>query len=130
MSQENAQLTREAFEHFRDTGEPALHLIATDVEVYDHDIMDGEDYRGHDGVRRWLSDWAAAWAEFAMEPEEFIDAGDRVVIVVRMTATGRSSGVSIDRQDAMVQEWRDGKIVRFDYYNNRDAALTAAGVEE
>jgi ketosteroid isomerase-like protein len=130
MSQENVQLTREAFEHFRATGEPALHLTATDVEVHDHDIMDGEDYRGHDGVKRWLSDWATAWAEFAMEPEEFIDAGDRVVIVVRMTATGRSSGVSIDRRDAMVQQWRDGKIVRFDYYNDRDTALKAAGVVE
>jgi ketosteroid isomerase-like protein len=129
VSQENVGLARVAFEHFRATGEPALHLTSAEAEVHDHDIMDGEDYRGHAGVLRWLSDWAMAWSQFTMEPVEFIDAGDRVVVVLRMRATGRSSGVSIDRLDAIVQEWRDGKIVRLDYYNDRAVALRAAGVE-
>jgi ketosteroid isomerase-like protein len=130
MSQENVQLARVAFEHFRASGEPPLHLTAPEVEVRDHDIMDGEEYRGHEGVVRWLSDWAMAWSQFTMEPVEFIDAGDRVVVVLRMKATGRSSGVSIDRLDAMVEQWRDGKIVRLDYYNDRAVALRAVGLDE
>jgi ketosteroid isomerase-like protein len=92
--------------------------------------MDGEDYRGHAGVVRWLEDWSSAWSEFTMAPEEFIDAGERVVAVLRMRAKGRSSGVVLDRQDALVQEVRDGMIVRIDYYNNRSAALKAVGLEE
>jgi len=91
--------------------------------------MDGEDYRGHAGVVRWLEDWSSAWSEFSMEPEEFIDAGERVVAVVRMRAKGRSSGLVLDRQDAVVQELRDGMIVRIDYYNSRDQALKAVGLE-
>jgi ketosteroid isomerase-like protein len=130
MSQENVELARRALEQFIATGEPAWDMTATDVEIYDHDIMDGEDYRGHEGVGRWLADWATAWSEFSMEPEEFIDAGDRVVAVFRMTARGASSGIVVERQDALVQGFRDGKIVRIDYYNNPEQALKAVGLEE
>jgi ketosteroid isomerase-like protein len=117
-------------EQFIATGEPAWDVTHHDVEVYDHDIMDGEDYRGHAGVVRWLEDWSSAWSEFSMKPEEFIDAGEHVVAVVRMRAKGRSSGLVLDRQDAVIQEVRDGMIVRIDYYNNRDQALKAVGLEE
>jgi ketosteroid isomerase-like protein len=130
VSQENVELAQKALGRFIATGEPAWDLTHGDVEVYDHDIMDGEDYRGHAGVVRWLEDWSSAWSEFTMEPEEFIDAGDRVVAVVRMRATGRSSGLVLDRQDAVVQELRDGMIVRLDYYNSRDQALKAVGLED
>jgi ketosteroid isomerase-like protein len=130
VSQENVELAQKALGQFIATGEPAWDLTHGDVEVYDHDIMDGEDYRGHAGVVRWLEDWSSAWSEFTMEPEEFIDAGDRVVAVVRMRATGRSSGLVLDRQDAVVQELRDGMIVRLDYYNSRDQALKAVGLED
>jgi ketosteroid isomerase-like protein len=65
-----------------------------------------------------------------MEPEEFIDAGERMVAVVRMTARGASSGALVERQDALVQSVRDGKLVRIDYYNNRAQALEAVGLEQ
>lgn len=130
MSEEVVQLGRRALERFIATGEPAWELTDAEVEVYDHDIMDGEEYRGHAGVRRWLEDWASAWSEFSLEPEEFIDAGERMVAVVRMTARGASSGVLVERQDALVQSVRDGKLVRIDYYNTRAQALEAVGLEQ
>jgi ketosteroid isomerase-like protein len=49
-------------------------------------------------------------------------------MVFRMKATGVSSGVAVERQDAMVLTVRDGKVVRLDYYNNRDEALEAVGL--
>jgi hypothetical protein len=47
-----------------------------------------------------------------------------------MKATGRGSGVTLDRQDAMVAEMQDRKAVRVDYYNNRAEALKAVGLKE
>jgi ketosteroid isomerase-like protein len=99
------------------------------IEIHDHDIMDAGEYRGHDGFRRWLEDWSSPWSEFSMDPEEFIDAGERVVVVLRMRATGRGSGLAVERQDAIVFELRDGMVVRIDYYNNRPQALEAVGLE-
>jgi ketosteroid isomerase-like protein len=106
-------------------------MLHEEIEVHDHDILDAGEYRGLAGFGRWLEDWAAAWSGFSMEPEEFIDAGERVVAVVRMKATGRGRGVSVDRQDAMVWEiGPDRKFVRVDYFNNRAQAMKAVGLAE
>lgn len=130
MSQQNVELVQRLLEQFIATGEPSWVLLDEGIEAHDHDVMDASEYRGHEGFGRWLKNWDEAWAEFSMEPEEFLDAGERVVSVFRMKATGRSSGVAVERQDAMVWEVREGKIVRLDYYNNRQRALEAAGLRE
>jgi ketosteroid isomerase-like protein len=75
------------------------------------------------GLRR-----GAAWAEWSIEPDEFIDAGHSVVIVIRMNAEGRGSGIEVQRQDALVYQIRDRMITRVVYYNNRKQALEAAGL--
>jgi uncharacterized protein len=128
MSEQNVEVARTNIGTFFETGEPAWETLAADVEIHDHDIMDGSEYRGHDGFRQWVADWAGAWSSFSAEVEEYIDAGDRVVVVMRMRATGASSGIEIDRQDASVNLVRDGQIVRIDYFNNRADALAAAGL--
>jgi ketosteroid isomerase-like protein len=51
----------------------------------------------------------AAWAQSTISPEEFVDAGERVVSGFHMKATGLG-GVPVERQDAMVWEIRDGKV--------------------
>ena len=130
MSQENLEMVQQSFVVWGKTGEPEWSTMHEEVEVHDHDIMDAGEYRGRSGVERWLEDWSSAWLEFSMDPEEFIDAGERVVFLFRMTATGRGSGVKVERQDAMVFEVRDGMVVRLDYYNNRQQALKAVGLAE
>ena len=112
------------------TGEPPWDVIAEDVEVRDHDIMDASDYRGHAGFGRWIQDWSAAWSEDSIEPEQFLDAGERVVVFIRQRATGQGSGVVLEREDAMVFGIRDRSIARLDYYNDRAQALKAVGLEE
>jgi ketosteroid isomerase-like protein len=47
-----------------------------------------------------------------------------------MHATGRGSGVELERRDAIVYTFRAGKIVRLDYYNKREQALEAVGLSE
>jgi ketosteroid isomerase-like protein len=127
MSRQNVDLVRRGFEHFVATGEPAWDTLHEHVEVRDHDIMDGREYHGHADVRRWLfEDWASAWSEYSAEPEEFIDVDDEHVIAVfRIKATGRASGVAIEREDAMVYVVRDQQVTRLDYYNSKQQALEA-----
>jgi ketosteroid isomerase-like protein len=132
MSHENVELVQRGFDHLLATGEPDWETLDEDVEVRDHDIMDGREYRGHADVRRWLfEDWSDAWSVWTAQPEEYIDAGgDRVIAVFRISATGRSSGVRIERQDAIVYVLRDLRIVRIDYYNSRQQALDAVGLAD
>ena len=79
-------------------------------------------------MERWLQDWSEAWSNWEFEPEEFLDAGNAVIVVIRMHAKGAGSGVELDRQDAIVYRFSEDKILRTDYYNSKQQALEAAGV--
>jgi ketosteroid isomerase-like protein len=128
MSQANVELVQRLLEGFIANGEPSWESLHEEIEAHDHDVVDAGEYSGHAGFVLWLENWEAAWSDYSMAPEEFLDAGERVVSVFQMTATGRGSGVPVERQDAIVWEVRDGKVVRLDYYNNRKQALEAAGL--
>ncbi len=129
MSQENVEIVRGAVERFMATGDVTWDILDEDLEVHDHDILDGRDYRGHAGFGLWLDDWGVAWGDWSYDAEEFIDAGDHVVVVIRMKVVGRSSGVYVERQDALVYKFHNGKVTRLDYYNSRQQALEAAGLK-
>ena len=129
MSQADLEVVQSTWRRFVETGELDFTTMHPDVEVHDHDIPDAGIYQGHDGFRRWADDWGRAWESYSMRPENFIGAGDRVVVLIRMTATGGGSGVTLRRQDALVYELRDGLIVRIDYFNNQRDALAAAGLD-
>lgn len=128
MSAENLEIVRRTLEKFAETGEIEWSTVDQDIEITDHDIPDQQGYRGHDGLARWLEDWATAWAEYTIEPTDFLDAGNYVVVVLRMRATGRGSGLELDREDAIVYELHDGKMIRCEYFNDKLHALAAAGI--
>ena len=131
MSQENVDLVQRFYQGYFETGEPSWDLVDEAVELRDHDAPDQTGvYRGHAGIRRWLDDWNAAWAEWSFEMEELIDADDYIVVVVRMHTKGLGSGLELDRQDAVVYLCRNGKLIRADYYNSKEQALGAVGLSE
>ncbi|MHB8233751.1 MAG: nuclear transport factor 2 family protein [Solirubrobacteraceae bacterium] len=130
MSQENVDRLRKSFEHYFATGEPDWSALDENVEVHDHDILDAGEYRGLAGYARWFEDFGSAWSSFSLEPEEYVDAGDCAIAVFRLRATGVGSGVTVERQDAMVCTMRDLKVVRIDYYNNRAQAVESVGLSE
>jgi len=129
MSAENVARVQDALERFVTTGEPTWEALHPEIVVEDHDIMDAGEYRGHEGFARWIEDWSAAWSEDAIEPEEFLDAGESVLVFIRQRTTGSGSGVTLEREDAMLFGFRDGQVVRVDYYNDRAQALRDAGLE-
>jgi ketosteroid isomerase-like protein len=130
MSQENLKLVERVLGHLVTTGEILWDTADPEIEIHDHDAPDQGDYRGYEGLTRWLEDWGEAWAEWSIELDEFIDAGDSVVIFIRMKAKGRGSGIEIDRPDALVYGISGGLITRIDYFNDRDEALKAVGLAE
>jgi ketosteroid isomerase-like protein len=127
VSVENLELVREAFWRFQ-KGEILWDMLDEEVVIDDHDMPETRDYRGHTGLAKWLEDWSDPWSEWSLEPEEFLDAGDKVIVFLRMRAKGRGSGVEVDRHDALVYEFREGKTVRIDYYNSREQGIEAAGL--
>jgi ketosteroid isomerase-like protein len=62
-----------------------------------------------------------------MELDDVVDAGERVVSLFRIRGVGSGSGVPVERDDAMIWTFKDGRLIRIDYFNDQRRALEAAG---
>ena len=87
-------------------------------------------YRGGDGFRRFLRALDQLWERFDIEPERFVSADDRVVVIIRVEARGRGSGVEVSARYANAWTFRDGKVIRAEWFEDPDVALEAAGLPE
>ena len=78
-----------------------------------------------DAFRRW---WGT-FIDYYLETE-YIDAGQSVVVSIYERGTGKGSGLPIERRHVQVWTFREGLIVRIDFYPDREAALEAVGLRE
>lgn len=51
----------------------------------------GGTYHGHEGVKAYLTQTRAAWAECNSDPEQFIPAGDKIVVFVHARVRPKGS---------------------------------------
>jgi ketosteroid isomerase-like protein len=132
MSQENVEVVRSLLAAFdRGDYEAALALIDPDVEWAEPPYLPGSGVqRGHEGIRRGWARWLGEWEWFNVEPVEFIDAGDRVMVHGTNRARGRASGVEVTRQFGSVFTVRAGKVLRHEAFATKAEALEAVGLSE
>ena len=64
---------------------------------------------------------------FAPQMTDFIDGGDRVVVLGRYTGTCRETGQPLDHQAVHVWTIEDGKITKFQQYADTLGAARALG---
>jgi hypothetical protein len=115
----------------RDDMETMLDLCDEKVEVYQPpEVVAAVPPRGHKDVGSYLRGWFESWHAYAPEPEEFIEAGDQVVVMIHLRARGKGSRFEIQERMADVFTFDDGKIVRLRFYVDRDVALQAAGISD
>ena len=94
------------------------------------DYPEGEQVlRGREGMAGLLTMLRESWTVFRFEPEQFIDAGDRVVVFIRVVAEGGASGVATERETAHIWVVRGGRLASIQIYRDRSQALEAVGLE-
>ncbi|MGH2991115.1 MAG: nuclear transport factor 2 family protein [Solirubrobacterales bacterium] len=133
MSHENLEIVRELNDAFnRGDYAAALSALAPDVEWYvPPGISIGEEvFRGHDAIQRGFALWLDAWETYQFEPTEILDHGDHVVVAGTQLGRGRGSGVEVNLQTFHVFTLRNGKVIRLRNFDDRVAALDAAGLSE
>ena len=131
MSQDNVDIVRTAYGAFnaRDI-DGLVRLSAEDCEWQPlRAQLEGIVYRGHQGVRQFVSDMDEDWEAFRLDPLEFHDSHDRVAVVARVSALGQS-GVEIDSVAGFVFELQRGRIRRIISFSDPAAALEAVGLSE
>jgi ketosteroid isomerase-like protein len=116
MSQENVEIVRKSFEAWlgRDR-ETTAQLVDPGAEF--HGTVGGlEEGRIAHGLPQAEQTFDAedleAWEERRLEAEEFIDAGDDVVVLLHEYRRGRSSGVELETETAVVVAVSGGRVVR------------------
>ena len=85
--------------------------------------------RGIEGLRTALRNMLDAFEELRFESERVIDMGDRVVAVGMWTGRGKGSRYRFDPQPfAFLATFRDGQMIRYEWFTGPQEALEAAGV--
>jgi ketosteroid isomerase-like protein len=128
MSSENVERVRAGFEAHNRGDLDAL------VELYDPDVVFETlllgTHHGNESIRLIYEENQKTMAGYDVVPVELIDAGDKVVAVVKTVGAGSSSEIALEGDGfAFVFTIKDGRVVREQAFRNREEAVEAAGSE-
>ena len=90
----------------------------------------GGTYHGREGVKHYLTQSRAAWAEVSSEPERFITAANRIVVFVHARVRPKDSKEWQDVTLADVYTIHNGKAIQMRAFADRQEALRWVGVED
>lgn len=128
-NQENRQLVMQGYQKFQDKDiRGLLDLFADDIEwigVETEELPFAGTYRGREEVAQYFSQLDQAQEAQQFEPQTFIAEDDKVVVTGRSRWTVRATGQSYDNPWVHVFTIREGKVARFQQYNDTAAAAKA-----
>jgi ketosteroid isomerase-like protein len=127
ISAENVQILRDGYAAFARQDVPAV-MAAFDenIEWNTPDSLPfGGTHRGHEGVGEFFGHLGEHWEGLTVEPQEFIDGGDTIVVLARTAGTG--AGGSLDGDVVHLWRMRDGKAVSFTEFTDTARTLEALG---
>jgi ketosteroid isomerase-like protein len=143
MSRENVEVVKRAVAALNERDiDRYLACFTEDFEVRTPTAPIGGVYERADGIRRFFADLEDTSPDFRLHLERVEAIGaDRVLAFLRITATGRASGIATGADVAAtgdpagvpttnVYDFVNGKIRRIRIFLNRQEALEAVGLRE
>jgi ketosteroid isomerase-like protein len=114
----NVDAARSSYEAFaRGDLEALKEMLSEDGTWLTSDELPlGGETQGRDAILGNFTQIPNYWSSFSVEPEEFIDAGEWVV--VRGTQKAGHGGDSFTAPFAHLMKFADGKIVRGEFYGD------------
>ncbi len=88
----------------------------------------GGTYHGIDGAKQYLAQSRASAAQVISEPEQFIPAGNRIIVFVHARVLPKESNTWQDVRLADVYTFQNGRVINMRAFANRDDALRWAAV--
>ena len=129
VSEENVELVRGGTQDVEAFW--ALLDEYVDWDLREYPVLDLQDvYVGREAVIEASRHYWGTWDDYRLDAEELIDAGSRVVVVVRERGRGKGSGAPFDKRWAQVWTFDRGRIIRWELFPDKAKALEAAGLRE
>jgi uncharacterized protein len=124
------EVVRAVYVSHRHRDTPGLvDLLTEDVEWHQaegHPYYGGRPWRGPDEVVANVVDHINEdWDDYRTTVDEFIDAGDTIIVLGRYTGTYKATGGKVDAPVCTIYRVRDGKIWYWQQFTNT-AAFRAA----
>jgi ketosteroid isomerase-like protein len=136
MSQENVEIMREMFALVNDRGVQAAteafgDLLDPEFELEEaSNVPDRESHSGREAFIANMAKLEESFEELRLEPVEFVDLGDKLVVELLIAGRGRAGGAPVETTIAQLWSLRNGKAVSLRDFATKSEALEAAGVSE
>lgn len=131
MSNQNLNGVRGVYDAFAKGDVPTvLEFLTSDIEWTEAEGFPyGGTYTGpNDVLEGVFVRLGTEWDGFAAVPDEFIDAGDTIVVLGTYSGKYRTTGKSFQASFAHVWKLREGKAFRFQQYT--DTLLVQKALQE
>ncbi len=131
MSRENVETVRTILEGWaRGDFRAGSDLLAAEFEWKQRaDAVEPGAHRGA-SVGTALRQVFGVWENYRIEAEEYIDAGEGIVVVARARGTARGSRMELDQHLFFLWRARGGKLASVELFADRSEAVEAAGLSE
>ena len=132
MSQQNVDKARDFIDAYnRRDFDAATADFDSGIEWVLPEGQASDSCQGPGAIIRFWEGLDETMAELQLVPQEYVDGGDHVATRLRHRGRGRVSGAEIDEEMYhQVATFRDGKIVRMEYFADWSEALVAAGLRD
>jgi ketosteroid isomerase-like protein len=107
-----------------------VELTDPDVEWHTFlaELREEGPYRGHDGLRQWLSDVDDAWEFLQVGIDDTIAVGGVVLMVGRLRYRGKGSGVELESPTGWVARFRQEKVTYIRLFREPEVVLGSIGL--
>jgi len=142
MSEENVEIARRNYATLNQAyraGDPSIFRPILE-EHFDQDVVfepagvlpdsAQRPHRGWDGVLAFIGGQMEAFSEGWLEPTEFIDHDDYLIVPYRLGGRARHTGLPVEFSFVHLITFQDGKVTRLEVYRTKAEALDAAGLSE
>jgi uncharacterized protein len=129
--EEDVERLRDAYQAFNEGGvEAFLGRLAPEFQVRDRESSpDRQTRHGKEGSKDLFASYMEAFDALRLEPEEFIDAGDQIVVCLHQRVRGKGSGAEVVGRIAHVWTVRGAEVLRLRLFRDKDSALAALRAE-
>src|SRR5687768_3999826 len=132
MSEENVEIVRQMVDAFSRGDTPAMLKLTDPSLVFTPlpDTPDVQSFHGHEGLLQGIAQTTEIWDDFSIELREMRDFDDQVLASLRWWGRGPSSGIQMEVDICALVTFREGMIVRWQFFPSEQQALESTPLSE
>ncbi len=132
MSRENVEALRSVYDEWgKGNFQAGTDLFDPQIAfIIRPEFPEAGTYLGPAGMVKYMRGFLLAWTGLTITAEEFIEAGDSVVVAVAQRGVGQESGTRVELRYFQIWTFRGGAAIRFENVGDRAEALEAVGLSE